>query len=176
MQNLNEILTLSVEKASEKLLNHFQAQYGSLIFLPLGVNSSTPKKIAPGIAQSIATTMIQENNGEINLLITDEKVSLVFNSFVNNFFNSLNFIAKGVMKALGMKLVWNDFSRELAKNKTANPATYEKWRNNLMMVLEGVFTEIVNSIQSTQTKIQPTNRENNFSSVQEAVEKLLIFQ
>lgn len=176
MQNLNEILTLSVEKATDKLLNHFQSQYGSLIFLPLGVNNSTPKKIAPGVAQSIATLMIQEKDDGIILLINDEKVGQVFDSFINNFFSSLNFIAKGVMKALGMKLIWNDFSHELTKNKTTNPATHEKWKKNLTMVLEGIFTEIVNNIQSTQTNIQLTNGVSSLSSVQEAIEKLTIFQ
>lgn len=128
MENLNEVLRKSVETAAQKLVSHFQSQYGSLIFLPLGVNSSTPKKIAPAIAESLSNTLIEKTEEGYTLLIIDEKVGQVFDCFINSFFSSLNFIAKGIMKGLGMKLVWNDFSNELAKTKTSNPATYEKWK------------------------------------------------
>ena len=176
MQNLNQALIFSVEKAAEKLLAHFQSQYGSLIFLPLGVNSATPKKIAPAVATSIENTLLQEKEGVLLLMMTDEKVGQIFDDFIESFFNSLNFIAKGVMKALGMKLVWGDFSRELAKNKTENPATYEKWKKNLMLVLEGVFDEIVQDFQAGEVSLQLTNGEITFSTVQEAVHQLKIFQ
>lgn len=176
MQNLNQTLILSVEKAAEKLLAHFQSQYGSLIFLPLGVNSATPKKIAPAVAKSIVNTLLQEKEGNVLLMMTDEKIGQVFDDFIESFFNSLNFIAKGVMKALGMKLVWNDLFRELAKNKTENPATYEKWRKNLTLVLEGVFGEIVQDFQAGRVPLQLTDGETLFSTAQEAVHQLKIFQ
>lgn len=176
MKNLIPTLIQSVEKASKKLLDHFQSQYGSVIFIPLGVGAKTPEKIAPSIAESIQTTLLSEENETIVLNITDEKVGQVFDAFINSFFNSLNFIAKGIMKALGMKMVWNDFSREIAENKTTNPTTYERWKKNLTMVLAGVFSEIVADLKTADENVSLTNGTTNFESVEEAIAHLKIFE
>nr|MBR6100781.1 hypothetical protein [bacterium] len=55
---------------------------------------------------------------------------------MNAFFNSLNFIVQGIMKALGLKMMWADFKVSLAKRKTENPEGYTRWKNNLTMVIQ----------------------------------------
>lgn len=80
------------------------------------------------------------------------------------------------MKALGMKMLWADFSRELAENKTKNPATYEKWKKNLTLVLEGVFTEVSNILKEQGNMVEITDGNQIFTTVEEAIAHLEIFQ
>lgn len=147
MQDRRSLLINAVQRASADLLNHFQAQYGSLIFLPLGVNATTPAKIAPAIAESIERVMLKAEGEQQILLLRDAEVSQVFDAFITSFFNSLNFIAKGVMKALGMKMFWADFTLQLAQHQQSNPATYQKWKANLSLVLLTVFQEVGEEIK-----------------------------
>lgn len=176
MENLNTKLTLSVEKAAQKLLNHFQAQYGSLIFLPLGVNAKTPEKIAPNIANNLEQVMLKKEENRINMLIADEQVEKVFDAFITGFFDSLNFIAKGIMKTLGMKMLWKDFAQELAENKTKNPSTYERWKGNLTMVLQEVFEQVAKDLKEAGESIYLSNGEETFEDVASAIHHLKIFQ
>lgn len=175
MPTLTPQLTTAVEQAAKKLLDHFKDQYGSLIFLPLGVNASTPAKIAPTIAQSIETTLLEVQDGEITVMMGDDKVGQVFDTFINSFFNSLNFIAKGVMKALGMKMLWADFASSMEKFKTSDPTTYERWKKNLTMVLDGVFTEVIATLRSQTGNVKLTDGAINFESLDEAIKQLKIF-
>lgn len=175
MPTLTPQLTTAVEQAAKKLLDHFKDQYGSLIFLPLGVNASTPAKIAPTIAQSIETTLLEVQDGEITVMMGDDKVGQVFDTFINSFFNSLNFIAKGVMKALGMKMLWADFASSMEKFKTSDPTTYERWKKNLTMVLDGVFTEVIATLKSQTGNVKLTDGAINFESLDEAIKQLKIF-
>jgi hypothetical protein len=66
----------------------------------------------------------------------DDRVGYVFDSFMNAFFGSLNFIVQGIMKALGLKMMWADFKVSLAKRKAENPEGYTRWKNNLSMVIQ----------------------------------------
>jgi hypothetical protein len=66
----------------------------------------------------------------------DDRVGYVFDSFMNAFFGSLNFIVQGIMKALGLKMMWGDFKVALANRKTQNPEGYTRWKNNLSTVIQ----------------------------------------
>ncbi len=176
MKNLNEILKLSVETASQKLLSHFQSQYGSLIFLPLGVNAHTPAKIAPNIANNLETVMLKIEENAITMLIADEQVGQVFDAFITSFFDSLNFIAKGIMKTLGMKMLWKDFARDLQEHKLKNPATYEKRKKNLMLVLQEVFEQVALDLKNQGQEVHLSNEEQSFENIASALNALGIFQ
>ena len=65
-----------------------------------------------------------------------EKVSFSGLEIMNAFFGSLNFIVQGIMKALGLKMMWGDFKVALANRKTQNPEGYTRWKNNLSTVIQ----------------------------------------
>ena len=98
MSELTPIVTKAVETGAAKLLDHFKEQYGSLYFIPLGVNSKTPGEIAPIVAPAIEqqTLVFQDNQVTINVM--DERIGVVFNAFVDGFYNSLSFLGKNIMK------------------------------------------------------------------------------
>ena len=98
MSDLTPIVTKAVETGAAKLLDHFKGQYGSLYFIPLGVNSKTPGEIAPIVAPAIEqqTLVFQDNQVTINII--DERIGVVFNAFVDGFYNSLSFLGKNIMK------------------------------------------------------------------------------
>ncbi|MDO4713178.1 MAG: hypothetical protein Q4B28_00470 [bacterium] len=170
------LLTQSVQTAAHALLKHFQAQYGAMIFIPLGVGDSTPQKIAPAIAQQIQTSLLLEQNNNLYLLATDERVGQVFDTFLNTFIDSLNFIAKGVLSALGMKMYRADFAQKLQEKKTSEPETYQKWKTNLTLVLESVFTQIILDLQQQGIAITLTDGTKTFTSVKEMLESLPTLQ
>ena len=105
MNQLQQVVQFAIEKSATTLLNHFKNQYGSLIFLPLWVNDQTPHKIAPKVAESIFSSglLTQKADWKYLLSFIDEKVWIVYDSFLISFIETLNFIAKGVMSTLGMK-------------------------------------------------------------------------
>lgn len=170
------LLTESVQTAAHQLLQHFQAQYGAMIFIPLGVGQSTPQKIAPAIAQEIQQSLLVEQNANLYLLATDERVGKVFDTFLTTFVDSLNFIAKGVLSTLGMKMYWSDFAHKLQEKKSTDPATYQKWKTNLTLVLESVFTQIILDLQNQGTPITLTDGKQTFASVNEILEQLPTLQ
>lgn len=172
----SQIITAAVQKAAAKLLNHFQAQYGTMIFIPLGVNSNTPAKIAPQIAESIIQNLIVEQEGTLFFLCTDQRVGIVFDTFMKSFIDSLNFIAKGVMSALGMKMFWVDFAKKLSEKKVSDPTTYQKWKNNLNLVLETVFTEVINDLNTQGTPLILTDGQHTFETTSQTLSTLNIFQ
>ena len=83
MSDLTPTITKAVETGAAKLLDHFKDQYGSMYFIPLGVNSKTPGEIAPIVAPAIEEQIltVQDNNVTINVI--DDKVGVVFNTFVD---------------------------------------------------------------------------------------------
>lgn len=174
--NRTLLLTQSVETATKKLLDHFQTQYGSLIFLPLGVNANTPTKIAPNVANNLERFILKDEGDRITMIITDETVGQVFDAFITSFFDSLNFIAKGIMKTLGMKMLWKDFARDLAEHKIKNPATYEKWKKNLTMVLQEVFEQVTIDLKNQGQELVISNEIQNFNDIASVLNSLEIFQ
>ena len=175
MSELTPSITKAVETGAAKLLDHFKEKYGAVIFIPLGVNSSTPSKIAPSIAQSLENSLLSIDGNKVTLNIVEDKVGVVFDAFMNNFFNSLNFIAKTAMKAMGMKMSWSDFLSQLADKKANNPQSYETWKNNWVMVLHTLFDEVVATLQANGKEVFISNGEKFFTNSEEAVAGMKIF-
>ncbi len=175
MTELTPIVTKAVETGAAKLLDHFKERYGAVIFVPLWVNSSTPWKIAPNIAQSMEDSLLSVNENKVTINVIEDKVWVVFDTFMDNFFNSLNFIAKTAMKAMWMKMSWNDFLNWLAERKANNPESYKIWKDNWIMVLHTLFDEVVASLQQNWKEVMITNWEKYFSTSEEAVAWMKIF-
>ena len=176
MSELTPLLNESVEKAAKKLLIHFKEQYGAMIFIPLGVSeNTTPGKVVPSIVPAFEQTMLAVQGDTIAIYMQDDRVGYVFDSFMNAFFDSLNFIAKGVMSTLGLKMMWADFKVSLARRKTENPEGYTRWKNNLTLVIQWVFEEIANDLKAQGKTVIITNGTENFNNIAESIEKLEIF-
>ena len=137
MSDLTPLLNESVERAAKKLVIHFKEQYGAEYFVPLGVNeNTTPAKVVPGIVPAFEESMLAVQDNTVAIYMQDDRVGYVFDSFMNAFFGSLNFIVQGIMKALGLKMMWGDFKVALANRKTQNPEGYTRWKNNLSTVIQ----------------------------------------
>lgn len=176
MSTVTPLLTQSVEKGIIKLLDHFKEQYGGMIFIPLGVNSKTPTKLAPGIAESIQTHLLEKREEGVVILSEETKIGIIFDSFMESFFNSLNFIAKGVMKTLGMKLSWNDFYKKFEEYKINDLKAFERWKKNLTTVLVALFKEVILGYQQNGDKVFISDGEQYFSSIDEAIANLELFK
>ena len=75
-----------------------------------------------------------------------------------------------------MKMFWSDFARLLSEKKTSNPATYEKRKRNLKIILDTCFVQLVTDLQSQGLQTEITNGETLFPTVNEASSSLRIFQ
>ena len=175
MSELTPIITKAVETGAAKLLDHFKERYGAVIFVPLGVNSSTPAKIAPNIAQSIETSLLSVEENKATLNVTEDKVGVVFDAFMNDFFNSLSFIGKTAMKATGMKMSWSEFLSQLVDRKANNPEGYNTWKSNWVMVLHTLFDEVIATLQGNGKEVFISNGEKFFTNSEEAVLGMKIF-
>ena len=94
---------------------------------------------------------------------------------MDNFFESLNFLAKTAMKAMGMKMSWSDFTRQLADKKANNPESYNTWKSNWVMVLHTLFDEVVATLQANGKEVFISNGEKTFTNSEEAVAAMKIF-
>ena len=175
MSELTPVISKAVETGAVKLLDHFKERYGAAIFIPLGVNSKTPEKIAPNIAESMENSLLSFEGNKATLNVVEDKVGVVFDTFMENFFNSLNFSAKTAMKAMGMKMSWNDFLTQLADKKANNPESYNTWKTNWIMVLHTLLDEVVSSLQANWKEVFISNGEKFFSNSEEAVAWMKIF-
>ena len=175
MSELTPVITKAVETGTAKLLNHFKERYGSLYFIPLGVNDSTPGKIAPTISGTMESSLLTVDADKITLSVVEDKIGVVFDAFVDNFYNSLSLIGKGLMKWFGLKLSWKEFLEWLADRKANNPDSYKIWKDNWVMVLHTLFDEVVAALQANGKQVVITNGENSFATSEEAVSAMKIF-
>ena len=177
MTELTPIITKAVETGAAKLLSHFKEQYGSMYFTPLGVNDKTPGEIAPMVSESIETqTVLVQDNNQVTINITDERVGVVFNVFVDKFYDSLSFLGKGIMKWAGLKMTWNDYLEWLNNRKANNPESFKTWKDNLNMVLQMIFDEIIIALNGQWKTVYISNGEKFFGSSKEAAEAMKIYQ
>lgn len=176
MSELTPAVTKAVETWAAKLLDHFKWQYWWIYFIPLWVNSKTPGEIAPIVAPAIEkqTLVLQDNQVTIN--INDDKIWVVFNAFIDWFYNSLSFLGKGLMKGFDLKMSWNDLIAGLNKHKSENSKNYETWKNNLNLILQTIFDEIIISFNSLGKTVYISNGEKFFGSSKEAIEAMKIYQ
>jgi hypothetical protein len=176
MSELTPTITKAVETGAAKLLNHFKEQYGAAYFKPLGVNDKTPGEIAPMVSQTIEeqTLVYQENQTTINVI--DERIGVVFNVFVDKFYESLSLLGKGLMKSFGLKMTRNDYLEGLNKRKAEKPESYKTWKDNLNLILQTIFDEIIIALNAQGKTVYISNGEKFFSSSREAAEAMKIYQ
>ena len=176
MSELTPVIEKAVEIGAEKLLNHFKGMYGAIYFVPLWVNAKTPSKIAPMVSQTIEEQMlvVQENNVTVNMI--DDKIWAVFDVFVDKFYDSLSFIGKWLMKWFELKMSRNDCMEGLKKRKVTNPTNYQTWRENINLILEMVFGEIVVALQNQGKTVHISNGEKEFSTAKEAADAMKFYQ
>ena len=163
----------AITKGAAKIFAHFKDQYGSMYFTPIGVNEKTPAEIAPNVAQCMQQHMFSVQGQNVQLFITDETVGLVFDGFVEGFYNSLNLLGKGAMKMTGLKMTWNEFLEGLNKRKAAEDKTsYNTWKNNFSYVLENIFVEIIADFQAQGRGVILTNGQQGFPKAIDAINAL----
>ena len=176
MSELTPTITKAVETWAAKLLAHFKAQYGSAYFTPLGVNDKTPGEIAPMVAPAIEEQTLAFQDNQATIYVIDDRVGVVFNVFVEWFYNSLNFVGKGLMKSFGLKMTWDDYKQGLAKRKAEKPESYETWKNNLNMILQVIFDEIIIALNAQWKTVYISTGEQYFNNSKEAAEAMKIYQ
>jgi len=176
MSDLTPTITKAVETGAAKLLAHFKEQYGSAYFKPLGVNDKTPGEIAPMVAPTIEEQTLAFQDNQATIYVIDDRVWAVFNVFVEWFYNSLNFVGKGLMKSFGLKMTWDDYKNGLNKRKAEKPESYETWKKNLNMILQVVFDEIIVALNAQGKTVYISNGEQYFNNSKEAAEAMKIYQ
>ena len=176
MSELTPTITKAVETGAAKLLDHFKEQYGSMYFKPLGVNEKTPGEIAPMVSPTIEEQTLVAQDDKITINVIDDKIGVVFNVFVEKFYDSLSFIGKWLMKSFGLKMTWDDYKEGLAKRKAEKPESYEAWKNNLNLILQTIFDEIIIALNAQWKTVYISNGEKYFNNSKEAAEAMKIYQ
>jgi len=176
MSELTPTISKAVETGAAKLLNHFKEKYGSMYFTPLGVNDKTPGEIAPMVAPTIEEQTLVAQDDKITINVIDDKIGVVFNVFVEKFYDSLSFIGKWLMKSFGLKMTWDEYKEGLAKRKAEKPESYETWKNNLNLILQTIFDEIIIALNAQGKTVYISNGEKYFNNSKEAAEAMKIYQ
>ena len=176
MSELTPTVTKAVETGAAKLLNHFKEQYGSLYFIPLGVNSKTPGEIAPIVAPAVEEQILTVNDDKVTINVIDDKIGVIFNTFVDGFYNSLSFIGKQIMKGADLKMTWDEYKQWLAKRKAEKPDSFKTWKDNLNLILQMIFDEIIVALNAQGKTVYISNGEKYFNSSKEAAEAMKIYQ
>ena len=176
MSDLTPTITKAVETGATKLLEHFKSQYGSMYFVPLGVNSKTPGEIAPIVTPAIEEQTLVFQDDKVTINVIDDKIGVVFNTFIDGFYNSLSFIGKGLMKGFDLKMTWDEYKQGLAKRKTEKPDSFKTWKDNLNLILQMIFDEIIVALNAQGKTVYISNGEKFFGSSKEAAEAMKIYQ
>ena len=176
MSDLSPTITKAVETGATKLLDHFKEQYGSMYFVPLGVNSKTPGEIAPIVAPAIEQQILSVQDDKVTINVIDDKVGVVFNTFVDGFYNSLSFLGKGLMKTFDLKMTWEEYLQGLNKRKAENPESFKTWKDNLNLILQMIFDEIIVALNARWKTVYISNGEKFFNTSKEAAEAMKIYQ
>ena len=176
MSELTPVVTKAVETGATKLLEHFKSQYGSAYFVPLGVNSKTPGEIAPIVAPAVEEQILTVQDDKVTINVIDDKIGVVFNTFVDWFYNSLSFIWKGLMKHFDLKMTWDEYKQWLAKRKAEKPDSFKTWKDNLNLILQMIFDEIIVALNGQWKTVYISNGEKFFGSSKEAAEAMKIYQ
>lgn len=173
MTTLDLLLPNALEKAIQVLLSHFQEQYGKAIFLPLGVKKDkTPARIVPQLAWAFQSYLIKDEGEKAILLLEEERIAKVFDSFMESFFNSLNLLGRKLFITLKMKMSREDLTYQLQIKKEKAPQTAIKRKENLMLILETLFTTVIQELKAQQYSLERSWT----SSLQEQLHQLKIFE
>lgn len=176
MSELTPTITKAVETGAAKLLDHFKSQYGSLYFIPLWVNSKTPGEIAPIVAPAVEEQILTVQDDKVTINVIDDKIGVVFNTFVDGFYNSLSFIGKQIMKGADLKMTWDEYKQWLAKRKAEKPDSFKTWKDNLNLILQMIFDEIIVALNAQGKTVYISNGEKFFNNSKEAAEAMKIYQ
>ena len=176
MSELTPVITKAVETGATKLLDHFKSQYGSLYFIPLWVNSKTPGEIAPIVAPAVEEQILTVQDDKVTINVIDDKIGVVFNTFVDGFYNSLSFIGKQIMKGADLKMTWDEYKQWLAKRKAEKPDSFKTWKDNLNLILQMIFDEIIVALNAQGKTVYISNGEKYFNNSKEAAEAMKIYQ
>ena len=176
MSELTPVVTKAVETGATKLLEHFKSQYGSLYFIPLGVNSKTPGEIAPIVAPAVEEQILTVQDDKVTINVIDDKIGVVFNTFVDWFYDSLSFLGKQIMKRADLKMTWDEYKQWLAKRKAEKPDSYKTWKDNLNLILQMIFDEIIIALNAQGKTVYISNGEKYFNNSKEAAEAMKIYQ
>ena len=176
MSELTPLVTKAVETGATKLLEHFKDQYGSLYFVPLGVNAKTPGEIAPMVSQTIEEQTLVAQNNQVTINVIDDRIGVVFNVFVDKFYESLSFLGKQLMKRFELKMTWDDYKAGLNKRKAEKPESFQTWKTNLNLILQTIFDEIIIALNAQGKTVYISNGEQYFSSSKDAADAMKIYQ
>lgn len=176
MSELMPVVTKAVETWATKLLDYFKEQYWSIYFIPLGVNAKTPEKIAPIVAPAIDEKILVVQDNQVTINVIDDEIGAVFNTFVDWFYNSLSFLGKWIMKWAGLKMSWNDYLKWLNNRKSNDPENFKIWKDNLNMILETIFDEIIIALNAQGKIVYVSNGNQFFGSSKKAIEAMKIYQ
>ena len=80
------------------------------------------------------------------------------------------------MKAFELKMTWNDYKEGLARRKAEKPESYESWKNNLNLILQTIFDEIIVALNAQGKTVYISNGEKFFNNSKEAAEAMKIYQ
>ena len=176
MSELTPTITKAVETGASKLLEHFKSQYGSAYFVPLGVNSKTPGEIAPIVAPAVEEQILTVQDDKVTINVIDDKIGVVFNTFVDGFYDSLSFLGKQIMKRADLKMTWDEYKQWLAKRKAEKPDSFKTWKDNLNLILQMIFDEIIVALNAQGKTVYISNGEKFFNNSKEAAEAMKIYQ
>ena len=176
MSDLTPVITKAVETGARKLLDHFKSQYGSLYFIPLWVNSKTPGEIAPIVAPAVEEQILTVQDDKVTINVIDDKIGVVFNTFVDGFYDSLSFLGKQIMKRADLKMTWDEYKQWLAKRKAEKPDSFKTWKDNLNLILQIIFDEIIVALNAQGKTVYISNGEKYFNNSKEAAEAMKIYQ
>ena len=147
-----------------------------MYFTPLGVNDKTPGKIAPMVAPTIEEQTLVTKDNQVTINVIDDRIGVVFNVFVDKFYDSLSLLGKGLMKSFGLKMTWNEYLEGLNKRKAEKPDSYKTWKDNLNLILQMIFDEIIVALNAQGKTVYISNGEKFFNNSKEAAEAMKIYQ
>jgi hypothetical protein len=80
------------------------------------------------------------------------------------------------MKTFELKMTWNDYKEGLARRKAEKPESYESWKNNLNLILQTIFDEIIVALNAQGKTVYISNGEKFFNNSKEAADAMKIYQ
>ena len=140
------------------------------------MNSKTPGEIAPIVAPAVEEQILTVNDDKVTINVIDDKIGVVFNTFVDGFYNSLSFIGKQIMKGADLKMTWDEYKQWLAKRKAEKPDSFKTWKDNLNLILQMIFDEIIVALNAQGKTVYISNGEKFFNNSKEAAEAMKIYQ
>ena len=130
----------AITKGAAKIFAHFKDQYGSMYFTPIGVNEKTPAEIAPNVAQCMEQNMFSVQGQNVQLLITDEKVGLVFDGFVEGL---KSFIVPALLVTLACSLhlfvYFNDVLTPVMNALLKSTKEFNVFISGLYTIINSIF-------------------------------------